>query len=57
MTVKTIMQGISIGASVGTAYFMLATAKDRKKRNIKRHAGKMLKAAGSVLDDITSVAK
>lgn len=57
VNIKTIMQGISIGASVGTAYFMLASAKDRKKRSIKRHAGKMLKAAGSVLDDITSVVK
>ncbi len=52
---KAIVKGISVGATVGTACFMLVRSGERKKRSIKRHAGKMLRAAGAVLDDFTSV--
>ncbi|MDE5565257.1 MAG: hypothetical protein K2I93_08880 [Oscillospiraceae bacterium] len=57
MNLNAIVKGISVGATVGTACFMLINSSDRKKRNIKRHAGKMLRAAGCVLDDITSAVK
>ncbi len=57
MNTSAIIKGISVGMTVGTACFMLVNANDRKKRSIKRHAGKMLKAAGSVLDDITTSIK
>ncbi len=57
MNMKAIWKGISVGATVGTAAFMLVRSTDRKKRSIKRHAGKMLRAAGDVLDDFTSVMK
>ena len=55
MSMKAIVKGISVGATVGTACFMLVRSGERKKRSIKRHAGKMLRAAGAVLDDFTSV--
>ena len=51
------MKGISVGASVGAAAFMLVSSKDRKKRSIKRKAGKMLKAAGDALSDMTDILK
>lgn len=51
------MKGISVGASVGAAAFMLVSSKDRKKRSLKRKAGKMLKAAGDALSDITDILK
>ncbi len=54
---NAIIKGISVGMSVGTACFMLVNSANKKKRSIKRHTGKMLKAAGSVLDDITSSVK
>ena len=57
MNFSTILKGISVGATVGTAAFMLVNSAGRKKNSIKRHAGKMLRAAGDVLDDITSVVK
>lgn len=57
MNMKAIWKGISVGTTVGTAAFMLVHSTDRKKRSIKRHAGKMLRAAGNVLDDLTSVVK
>ena len=51
------MKGISVGASVGAAAFMLVRSKDRKKRSLKRKAGKMLKAAGDALSDMTDILK
>lgn len=57
VNMKAIVKGVSVGATVGTACFMLIRSTDRKKRSIKRHAGQMLRAAGAVLDDFTSVVK
>ncbi len=57
MNMKAIVKGISVGATVGTACFMLFRSTDKKKRSIKRHAGQMMRAAGAVLDDFTSVMK
>ena len=57
MNMNAMLKSISIGASVGTACFMAFSAADKKKHSIKRNAGKMLKAAGNVLDDITSAMK
>lgn len=51
------MKDISVGASVGAAAFMLVSSKDRKKRSLKRKAGKMLKAAGDALSDMTDILK
>ena len=57
MSWNAMLKGISVGASVGAAAFMLVSSKDRKKRSLKRKAGKMLKAAGDALSDITDILK
>ncbi|MBQ4464378.1 MAG: hypothetical protein II916_00230 [Oscillospiraceae bacterium] len=57
MSLNAMIKGISVGASVGTACFMLLNSKDKKKRSLKRKAGKMLKAAGDALNDMTDVLK
>lgn len=57
MSWKAMAKGISVGASVGTACFMLINSHDKKKRSLKRKAGKMLKAAGDALNDITDAMK
>ncbi len=54
---NAIVKGISVGASVGAACFMLINTRDRKKRSLKRKAGKMLKAAGDALSDMTDALK
>ena len=53
MSWNAMIKGISVGVSVGTACFLLMNSKDRKKRSLKRKAGKMLKAAGDALGDMT----
>ena len=57
MNWNTMIKGISVGASVGAAAFMLINSKDRKKRTLKRKAGRMLKAAGDALSDMTDILK
>ena len=57
MSWNAMLKGISVGASVGAACFMLINSKDKKKSSLKRKAGKMLKAAGDALNDMTDVLK
>ena len=57
MSWNAIWKGISVGASVGTACFMLMNSHDKKKRSLKRKAGKMLKIAGDALGDLTDAIK
>lgn len=55
MTLKSIVRGVTVGATVGTVCYMLSKATSRQKHDIKKNAGKAVKAAGCVLDDITSL--
>ena len=57
MSWNAMVKGISVGASVGAACFMLINSKDRKKRSLKRKAGKMLKSAGDALSEMTDILK
>lgn len=57
MSWNAMWKGISVGASVGTACFMLMNSHDKKKRSLKRKAGKMLKIAGEALGDLTDAMK
>lgn len=52
-----IVTGVSLGAAIGSAWLMYSKASDRKKHDLKRHANKAVKAAGTVVDDITSIVK
>lgn len=55
MKVSTLVKGMVVGAVAGTACYLLSKSSDRQKHRIKRHAEQALKAAGSVVDDITSI--
>ena len=55
MNVMSIAKGAVAGAVVGFACYALSNARPMKKMSIKRDAGKVLKAAGNLLDDIKSV--
>ncbi len=55
MNIKAITTGLTAGAAMGFACYAFASSGARKRHNIKKHAGKTLKAAGSLLDDITSI--
>ncbi len=55
MNMNAIWKGLSIGATVGSAVFMLVKATETKKRNIRRDASKTLKSAKNLVEDISSV--
>jgi hypothetical protein len=55
MTIRSVVRGVTVGAAVGTACYMLSKATSRQKHDIRKNAGKAIKAAGCVLDDLTSL--
>ncbi len=55
MKLKAVISGVTMGAAVGGACYMLSKATSKQKHDIKKNAGKAIKAAGNVLDDITSL--
>lgn len=55
MRVKSIVRGLTVGAVVGTACYMLSKASSRQKHDIRKNTTKAIKAASCVLDDITSL--
>lgn len=55
MDVKSIAKGAAAGAAVGLTCYALSAASPMKKYSIKRNAGKTLKSAGNLLEDIKSV--
>lgn len=54
MDVKSITKGVAAGTATGFVCYALSAAGSRKKHCTKKNAGKALKAAGIVLDEITS---
>ena len=55
MNIMSLAKGAASVAAVGIACYAISSARPVKKLNIKRDAGKTLKAAGHLLDDIKSV--
>lgn len=55
MNIKSIAMGVAAGAATGLVTYAVSAAGTKKRRDIRKNAGKALKAAGTVLEDITSV--
>ena len=55
MDMKAIVKGMTAGAAVGLACYAMSSASPMKKRSIKRDAAKTIRAAESLIQDITSV--
>ncbi len=55
MNMKAITTGVTAGAAIGLAFYAFSSASMMKKHSIKKNAGKTLKAAGNLIDDITSM--
>lgn len=57
MNMKAITTGVTASAVIGLAFYAFSSASMMKKHSIKKNAGKTLKAAGNLIDDITSMIK
>ena len=55
MNRKTIAKGLAVGTVAGIAFYGLSQSSMRKKHSLKKNAGKALRAAGSVIEEITSI--
>ena len=55
MNMNAIWKGISIGAAIGSAAFMVMKTTGNKKKHIRKDAVKTLKSAKNLMDDISSI--
>lgn len=55
MDIRSIAKGVAAGTATGLVCYAMSAAGSKKKHSIKKNAGRALKAAGTVLDEITSV--
>ena len=55
MNIKSIVKGVAAGTAVGLTCYAISSASFNKKHSIRKNAGKALKAAGTILEDITSM--
>ncbi len=55
MNMNAIWKGVSIGAAVGSAAFMVMKTTGSKKKNIRKDAARTLKSAKNLMDDISSI--
>ncbi|MBQ3948334.1 MAG: hypothetical protein K6G20_05155 [Ruminococcus sp.] len=55
MDIKTLFKGAALGAAAGAVYCAFNTASPSEKHSIKRHAGKTIKSASDLIDDIKSM--
>ncbi|MDE6775289.1 MAG: hypothetical protein K2J37_03180 [Ruminococcus sp.] len=55
MNIKAVSTGIAASAAVGLAWYAFASTGARKRHSIKKNAGRTLKAAGNLIEDITSI--
>lgn len=55
MNKTAITTGLTASAAIGLACYAFSTAGVMKKHSIKKNAGKTLRAAGNLIEDITSM--
>lgn len=55
MDMKIIFKGAAAGAAAGIAVYALMSAAPSKKMSIKKDAGKTIKAAANLIDDVKSL--
>ncbi len=55
MDMRAIVKGASAGAAAGIAVYALMSAAPSKKMSIKKDAGKTIKAAANLIDDVKSL--
>jgi hypothetical protein len=55
MDKNTIIKGAAVGAAAGLACYVFSSAGPVRKNSIRKNAGRTLKAAESLLDDLAAV--
>ena len=55
MTVKSVVRGGYSWCNCRNSCYMMSKATSKQKHDIRKNAGKAVKAAGCILDDLTSL--
>ena len=55
MDIKSIVKGVTFGTAAGLICYTMSAASSGKMKSLKRYARNELNAAGSVLEEITSI--
>ncbi|MEG0693508.1 MAG: hypothetical protein RR444_10575 [Oscillospiraceae bacterium] len=56
-TMSSVVKGLAAGAVIGTATYMMTTGKKKNNHNVKKNAGKALKAVGTVIENVSYMMK
>lgn len=54
---SSVVTGLAAGAVVGTAAYMMTSGKKKTSTNMKKNAGKALKAVGTVIENVSYMMK
>lgn len=56
-TVSSVVKGLTAGAIIGTATYMATHKKSRSGGDVKKNAGKALKAVGTAIENVSYMLK
>ncbi|MBR4555011.1 MAG: hypothetical protein IKO27_05400 [Ruminococcus sp.] len=55
MNVSSLVKGISVGLTAGAVAFAVANATSREKRDLKKNAGRALRALGDIVEGVGDI--
>ena len=56
-TMSSVVKGLTAGAVIGTATYMMTANKKKTSNTVKKNAGKALKAVGTVIENVSYMMK
>lgn len=56
-TVSAVAKGVTAGAIIGTATYMMTHSKQKNGVDMKKNAGKALKAVGTAIENVSYMLK
>ena len=55
MSISSIAKGISVGLTAGAIAFAVANATSKEKRDLKKNAGRALRAIGDIVEGVGDI--
>ena len=55
MSISSLAKGISVGLTAGAIAFAVANATSKEKRNLKKNAGRALRAIGDIVEGVGDI--
>ena len=55
MSISSLAKGISVGLTAGAIAFAVANASSKEKRDLKKNAGRALRAIGDIVEGVGDI--